>query len=588
MSRRRAWCALALVALLLAATAAAAQEPPPSPAEEAPEFEPGPRVAGLTDSLELDAGIRVIIEDGRRIALSVTPDKGEDYASLARRLCGSDEKAPALASANGGRAPEAPIEVPWDLLREEYRYLALRALFPADRFAAGAWEHVPSAARALVYGEGLWQVALWFTGDGERWQAVGQANGFAGPDLPRDRAVRIPAQLLLPLFRPVAKSADGTLEYVERDGQAFAVYRLRRGEALYSGVVLRFTEMVRPDDVLAASETIARASAIADVTKIPAGARILVPLELLAPRHLPANHPRQVAARIQESELAQTAVPAPPPTLAGVHVLLDPGHGGDDVGARNSRIWESDYVYDVACRVKRLLEREPGVTVHMLARDTKRGFAVSDRTKLAQAKSVVLQTTPPHRNRRGRSTVMGVNLRWYLANSIFRRLTTKEKVAPGKVVFISLHADSLHKSVSGGMVYVPGERYRRGSYGVNSAAYKRYQEWREAPTVSFTRAERLRDEATSRLLAREILAGYREHDLPVHEQDPVRDHIVRGTKRPRPWAPAILRGNAVPAKVLLETLNINNHEDARLLEAPDGRERLARAVVSGLRRFFDS
>ena len=43
--------------------------------------------------------------------------------------------------------------------------------------------------------------------------------------------------------------------------------------------------------------------------------------------------------------------------LQGVLVVIDPGHGGRDLGTMNNGIWEHDYVYDVACRLKRLLER---------------------------------------------------------------------------------------------------------------------------------------------------------------------------------------------------------------------------------------
>src|SRR5256885_11217725 len=33
-----------------------------------------------------------------------------------------------------------------------------------------------------------------------------------------------------------------------------------------------------------------------------------------------------------------------------------------------------------------------------------------------------------------------------------------------KVVFLSIHADSLHPSLRGAMIYIPGERYVQGSY----------------------------------------------------------------------------------------------------------------------------
>ncbi|MCU0230072.1 MAG: N-acetylmuramoyl-L-alanine amidase, partial [Acidobacteria bacterium] len=259
-----------------------------------------------------------------------------------------------------------------------------------------------------------------------------------------------------------------------------------------------------------------------------------------------------------------------------------------DIGARSGKhgIWESDYVYDVACRLGRLLSKEPGVTVHYLIREGKSGCRVQETKKLPSNKKRVIATHPPHLNQPGASTRAGVNLRWYLANSIYRRLVEKG-ASPGSVVLISLHADSLHRDLSGAMVYVPGERYRRGSYGVRGESYARYAEYREAPRVSFSRAERLRDEKLSTRLAKSILEGYRVEKLPVHDDEPIRDHIVRGVGRRRGvFVPAVLRGTAVPAKVLLETVNINNPKDAALLADPDGRERIARAVVRGVRDYF--
>jgi N-acetylmuramoyl-L-alanine amidase len=44
----------------------------------------------------------------------------------------------------------------------------------------------------------------------------------------------------------------------------------------------------------------------------------------------------------------------------------------------------------------------------------------------------------------------------------------------------------------------------------------------------------------------------------------------------------VLRGNAVPTKVLVEMLNLANPEDATLLASARERERLARALLRAL------
>lgn len=603
---------LAVVAVLLAAAgvvagfAAAAEPGLPSPgsapaaAPAAPSPEPedsGVDVdededeieGGLFDALEVEPGVRVVVRNGRDLVLLVSPDEDDTYNSLAARFGGAAALASLLREANRDAPvdPLHPVEVPWKALRPEYRYLALRVLFPRDGFRGGNWEHRPNEASALVYHVGAWQVAEWFTGSGERWQDLLAANGIEGPDLPPGRTILVPEAMLLPQFRPPRASDDGVLVYGENAEGPYAVYELRRGEALYSAVVIRFTGLMHPVAVLEAADAIARRSGIADVTKMPTGQKLKIPLEMLATPYLPANHPRRVADALGERELAAAPLPQLPTTLDGVHVLIDPGHGGADIGARNGArgIWESDYVYDVACRVGRLLAGERGVTVHFLVRDGKAGCKVQDAKKLPMNKKRIIATQPPHLNQPGRSTRAGVNLRWYLANSIYRDLVG-QGVPPEKVVFLSLHADSLHRDVSGGMVYIPGERFRRGTYGVRGEPYSRYREWREAPSVTFSRAERLRDEKLSGNLAQAILDGYRAEKLPVHPNRPIRDYIVRGARRRSVFVPAVLRGTAVPAKVLIETANINNARDATLLADPGGRERIARAVVSGLRGHF--
>lgn len=543
------------------------------------------------DLLLIDEGAAIALLDGREIELNVTPDEGEQFTDLAKRFGGDPARTEALVAANPGvtlpaaETNNAVVRIPWDLLRDEYRYIALRTMFPADRFSKDAWIHNPHKARVGTFGEGLWQVALWFTGNGENWKQIGLANGIAGTDLPHGRSLRVPRSLLLPRFLP-PPTVLGPLRYGEDKHGAYAEYRLQKGEALYSAVVARFTGLLSPDDVLDAARSVAARSGIRNVRNIPVGQRVRIPLDLLAPNWLPENDPRRIAALLGAQELAEAPAPPAPSTFNGLHVLIDPGHGGDDIGARSQGIWESDYVYDIACRLKRLLDRERGVTVHMLVADTQHGCSVIDQRALVANRREVVLTTPPHVNTRGDAVEVGVNLRWALANSIFRDLTAKQSVPAENVVFLSLHADSLHASVRGGMVYVPGERFRRGSFALNSGSYGRYKEARGAPAVTFSRAERLRDEAVSRRLAAALLEGYRAEELPVHDNQPVRDSIVRGRRRGRAWLPAVLRGNMVPAKVLLETLNINNEDDARLLQDPAGRERLARAVVNGLRSFY--
>jgi hypothetical protein len=63
----------------------------------------------------------------------------------------------------------------------------------------------------------------------------------------------------------------------------------------------------------------------------------------------------------------------------------------------------------------------------------------------------------------------------------------------------------------------------------------------------------------------------------------VRDRIIR---QGRTWLPAVLRGNTVPVKVLIEMANLNNPQDRSRLQDPPFRESFARAFVDSLLAYY--
>jgi N-acetylmuramoyl-L-alanine amidase len=177
--------------------------------------------------------------------------------------------------------------------------------------------------------------------------------------------------------------------------------------------------------------------------------------------------------------------------------------------------------------------------------------------------------------------VTGVQLRWVLSNAILARLQ-KQKVNPESVAFVSIHADSLHSSVRGLMVYVPSRSLRRYR-GPSPAKIWPCREAKEAGTPTFPAAFRSRAEALSEQLANSIVTAARRYDIPVHKFKPVRDSVIRGGSA---WVPAVLRYNRVPTSVLVELCNLNNEEDREQLLSWRFREKLAHAVVVGLAEGF--
>jgi N-acetylmuramoyl-L-alanine amidase len=151
-------------------------------------------------------------------------------------------------------------------------------------------------------------------------------------------------------------------------------------------------------------------------------------------------------------------------------------------------------------------------------------------------------------------------------------------------VFVSVHADSLHASIRGATIYVADSAGSDGSFQKKGAVFSARKEVREQPNVSFSSKQRQRSEGLSRDLAEDVIRSLRERELDIHPFKPVRDRIYRGR---RAWVPAVLRYNAVPAKLLLEICNLANDEDRRLLQTRPFREEIAAAVVDGILAYFD-
>ncbi|HXH28283.1 MAG TPA: N-acetylmuramoyl-L-alanine amidase, partial [Candidatus Polarisedimenticolia bacterium] len=250
-----------------------------------------------------------------------------------------------------------------------------------------------------------------------------------------------------------------------------------------------------------------------------------------------------------------------------------------DRGAAHNGIWEHDYVYDILCRIKAILEEKTGARVLPTIKDRKEGYTIHNSTRLPRSQAEVLLTTPPFALEQ---RIPSVNLRWYLSNSYYRHLVAQGQ-DPSKVVFTSLHADARHPSVGGAMIYVPGEEYRRGRYGHSSAVYTRHREVREQPYVSFTHAERDRSEGLSREFAAKLITAFKRRGVAVHPYGPVRERIIR---HGRSWVPAVLRCNIVPVQVLLEVSNLNNPTDSHHLADPAYRQKVAAAYVDALQLYF--
>lgn len=540
---------------------------------------------GASLSVAQDAKRRVVVSEdfaavleNGEIAVEARPLEGETAAAFARRVSRDEATAAKLLAQPAPPGRKRAVVLPYGSLSDETRFAAVRALFPSDVRATMGWFHVP------VGTEPLSSIAAWFTGDARLAGRIAELNGLAGDSATRGTLVKVPVELLLAPFRdaePIPDEEPPRLEYGADEKGRYAVYRLKRKEALYSAVVVRFTGRIHAEDVIQLALNIALRSGIVDVHAIPVGFPIKIPLDYLSEEHLPPDHPKAVALEKERAEAALFATPEKARGLAGVRVVIDAGHGGRDTGTLHHGVWESTYVYDVASRLRQVLLETTRAEVVMMSREPGLEWKVLDQDRLPDRKTRVLLTDPPYRLD---DAVAGVNLRWYLANAILRRPGPGGKpIPPERTVFLSIHADSLHPSVRGAMAYVPGERFLRASYGRATPFYRGFREVREAPVVSFTKKERVLAEGASTSLAEKLIGAFRRRDLPVHQFRPVRTHVIRSG---REWVPAILRYNKIPNRVLFELSNLSNEEDRKMTVTRAFRQQAAEALVDGLVAFF--
>ena len=564
---------------------------------------------------QIEPGLRAELTRDYQIEVMVRPHAGDAWTRLARRVTGDAANWEELAAFNQSDdtlTTDRNVRVPFTMLRETLQREVVSTLFPKDKRGPDGWQHVVVGARG-VEGESLWNIAEWFTGDGANYSLIRKANPGQGLSTRKGDVILVPRRLLTAAFgggpeeenapktAEVRKLADDqtqraaadenvpeaaavalgapALTYDRTASEPYAVYRLQKGEALYSSVAIRFTGRVYAADVGDVVDRIVKFNEIEDVSRIPVGRPVKIPMDLLLPEFLPQDDPERVAREATRREVQRATKRTRAKGLAGVHVILDSGHGGRDVGTEHEDVWESTYVYDVSCRLKRLLEKQSGAKVSMITKSKSNGFSVLEKNILEDPRDHFVQTTPKYLLD---DAIVGVNLRYYLANSIFRR-ALKSGVAREKVVFLSLHADSLHPSLRGAMAYVPGAEFVKGTYRKKGDIYLTRAEVREQPEVTQSREQSILAEGVSRDLAETVMKAFARSGLAVHPFEPVRDNVIR---RGREWVPAVIRHNVVPTRMLLEVCNLGNTKDRELIKTKKYRQQLAEAIYQGLVDFY--
>jgi N-acetylmuramoyl-L-alanine amidase len=483
----------------------------------------------------------------------------------------------------------------FDQLSPAGKRWALAAFFPLDRWHDDGVRHVVAYPEL----ESVWTLAALFTGHGQNYDRLMAENPALPEKLRAGDVWQIPRPLLSVDLGGQSREPDRSqpedglddearvaayralLTYGEDDQGKYAAYHLRKGEALYSSVVMRYTDRVGPGAVNDLAEQIARRSGITDLHGIQPGQLVKIPIAVLADPFQPEGTAALAEERKVRAEVRRTVRVEAGPKLQGVRIVLDAGHGGVDIGAQANGIWESDFVYDITMRVRRLLEEETDAQVSSTIRYPGLGFGIRDVIRTPSHAADIL-TDPPFANDGERPNAVSVHLRWVLANELFTEFL-RHNGDPKKTLFISFHADSLHPSSRGTMVYVPGAALVPSHFALASNRADRVAEMRRFSRVSFTPQQKLRGEARSRQFSEVLLSALQRADIPVHMNRPIRNVVIRNGAK---WVPAVIRYSLGATKVLVEVANLTNEDDAANLRDPAFRERYAAAVVSAIRAYY--
>ena len=543
----------------------------------------------------LETGVYALARDGGTVGLEVIlPKSANSQRVLAKYLANESSWTQYRGRLNSF--------VPLSDLKPAYQRRVLLAVFERDAVDAQGWWH-----QVVFTSETTWTICALLTGNGANHSTIAAhpANDGLSGTLHRGDIVLIPMGTLNKHFseatpdRMVPRAAveepevelaalsDG-LHFAADSKGSYAVYTLKKGESLYSSVVVRFTDIHDNAEILRACEQIALRSGIRDVRDIDTGRSILIPTDMLSARYQPRGTAERddYEATILEAQRLKGGQ-GRSRDLSDVVIILDPGHGGKDPGARHARegLFEDEINYDIVCRIKLLLEQQTSARVYVTLLDRSQGYAPMNTKRFDADADEDLLTSPRYSN--GGSANESANLRWMLVNSIYDR-EVRAGTDPKKIVFTSIHTDMIYNDkIRGAMIYVPGAQYRRNSESRSDAMYAQYAEGRSHARFTSDSAERKRDEALSRNFADVLMTEIGVARIKRHDNgDPIRNVVVRS--RNERWVPAVIRNTKVPTKILIETANLNNAIDRQRLADPQWRQTFAEAYVDALMRYYGS
>ncbi|HEY3044374.1 MAG TPA: N-acetylmuramoyl-L-alanine amidase [Vicinamibacterales bacterium] len=120
--------------------------------------------------------------------------------------------------------------------------------------------------------------------------------------------------------------------------------------------------------------------------------------------------------------------------LSVSRIVIDPGHGGHDPGAKGKSITEADLVLDIALRLEKLLQKVPGTEV-ILTRRTDEFVSLQERTAIANREGADLFLSI-HANASANTSAHGVETYFlnFASNMTAASVAARENAASGQAM----------------------------------------------------------------------------------------------------------------------------------------------------------
>ncbi len=266
-------------------------------------------------------------------------------------------------------------------------------------------------------------------------------------------------------------------------------------------------------------------------------------------------------------------------------VILDPGHGGKDKGASREfrKVFEDELNYDIAVRTKKYLQEQTSAKVYMTLRDNSQSFEPYNGKIFLDDEDEIIPVNPPYNPQ---EKDVSAHLRWILANSIMKN-NEAIGIPRNKMIFISIHFDSLPDSYSGARVFVPSSSYRTKIEAPKSRKvnFSSFAEWRDNKSRTLTASEKIRDEEYSRRFAEVLVSNLKQNEIAIYNNGlPIQEIINRSPRST--FVPAVLRNTEIPTKILIECANLNNDKDLSNATNPAWRQKLAETIAKSIISYF--